>query len=147
MNSSEQPDLYAILGVDPDASSEQISHAYRTLLRRHHPDTRPNTPSNPAQQPATEPERGHQARLQQVLAAYAVLHDPDRRADYDRHRQPNPAQPAPQSRPISADSVVIIGTVTHHRHSTPAWIATIDHATTTPPIHPLWEWIRAAWDR
>ena len=36
-------DLYAILGVPPDATLAEIGHAYRSLLRRHHPDTRAPT--------------------------------------------------------------------------------------------------------
>ncbi|SNQ51874.1 hypothetical protein FRACA_840012 [Frankia canadensis] len=33
-------DFYLVLGVDPSASASQITRAYRTLIRRHHPDTR-----------------------------------------------------------------------------------------------------------
>jgi len=71
-----RPDLYAILGVPPVATQAQISHAYRGLLRQHHPDTR---------SPADEPQGilNDQA-LQQILAAYRVLKDPTLRADYDR---------------------------------------------------------------
>jgi DnaJ-class molecular chaperone len=68
------PDLYAILGVPPDATQEQISHAYRTLLRRHHPDTRADDDTAVASDSA----------LQEVFSAYAVLRDRERRAAYDR---------------------------------------------------------------
>ena len=37
---TEPIDLYAILGLARDATQAQISVAYRTLLRRYHPDTR-----------------------------------------------------------------------------------------------------------
>src|SRR4030095_13045867 len=37
---TERPDLYAILGLAPSATQAEISHAYRSLLRQHHPDTR-----------------------------------------------------------------------------------------------------------
>ena len=77
---TNRPDLYAILGVPPSASQAEISRAYRALLRRHHPDTRP-----------TDDERQgavSDATLQQVLAAYTVLHDPGRRAEYDREAEP-----------------------------------------------------------
>ena len=73
-------DLYAILGLNRNATRAQISHAYRTLLRRYHPDTR--TPGDRSRNTASD------AILQQVLAAYAVLRDPARRADYDRHLTP-----------------------------------------------------------
>jgi curved DNA-binding protein CbpA len=73
---TERPDLYAILGVAPDATQAEISHAYRSLLRQHHPDTRA---------PIDEPQDAvSDQALQHVLAAYAVLRDPTRRADYDR---------------------------------------------------------------
>jgi curved DNA-binding protein CbpA len=73
---TKRPDLYAILGVPPSATQAEISHAYRALLRRHHPDTR--TPDDES------PKVVSDTALQQVLAAYTVLHDPVRRADYDR---------------------------------------------------------------
>lgn len=81
---SAQPDLYAILGLSPQATQDQIGHAYRLLLRQHHPDTREH--ADPAHTGAAD------AALQQVLAAYTVLGDPDRRADYDRRTTPRPAR-------------------------------------------------------
>jgi len=73
---TERPDFYAILGMEPSATQVEISRAYRALLRRYHPDTR----SSP-----DEPHRAaSDAALQHVIAAYAVLHDPLRRAEYDR---------------------------------------------------------------
>ena len=73
---TKRPDLYAILGVPPSATQAEISHAYRTQLRRHHPDTR--APDGKSQAAVSD------TALQQVLAAYTVLHDPARRAGYDR---------------------------------------------------------------
>ena len=69
----ENPDPYLVLGVSPTATQAEITHAYRTRLRTHHPDTR----HPPSSQTADE-------HLRQVLAAYALLRDPARRADYDR---------------------------------------------------------------
>jgi curved DNA-binding protein CbpA len=77
---TKRPDFYAILGVPPSATQAEISHAYRTLLRRHHPDTR--VPADESQGVASD------TTLQQVLAAYTVLHDPALRADYDRGARP-----------------------------------------------------------
>ena len=124
MSSSDQPNLYAVLGVGPDASAEQITHAYRALLRRHHPDTRTNMSTHMSTNEDTD-----DARLQLVLAAYAVLHDPAQRARYDhQHRACPPPQrehrsdrPTP---PIScpAPDAVVIGTVEQPR---PPWISTV----------------------
>jgi len=73
---TEHTDFYAILGVEPSATQDEISRAYRTLLRRHHPDTRST---------GDQPQSARSdAALQHVIAAYAVLHDPLRRAEYDR---------------------------------------------------------------
>jgi DnaJ-class molecular chaperone len=73
---TEQLDPYAVLGVAPGATGHEISHAYRQLLQRHHPDTRRPKDS--------ESVVDFTATLQQILDAYALLHDPVSRADYDR---------------------------------------------------------------
>jgi hypothetical protein len=65
-------DCYAILGVTPAAEDVVIGAAYRALIRHYHPDTNPD--------PAAR------ARAQEITAAYAVLRDPARRAEYDAQR-------------------------------------------------------------
>jgi len=67
------PDFYAILGVAEDAGPDELRRAYRTQARACHPDV------NPDDAVAT-------ARFLDVAAAYQVLHDPGRRAEYDRKR-------------------------------------------------------------
>jgi len=69
----QNPDPYLVLGMSPTATQAEITHAYRTRLRAHHPDTRHTPPSQTADDD-----------LRQVLAAYDLLRDPARRADYDR---------------------------------------------------------------
>ena len=66
-------DHYETLGVDASADEAQIKRAYRDLAKRYHPDRVP-------------PERSAWAREQmaEINAAYEVLGDPLRRAEYDR---------------------------------------------------------------
>lgn len=87
----EHPDPYLVLGVLPTATPAEITHAYRTRLRAHHPDTRPTPPPHTADDD-----------LRQVLAAYALLRDPARRAAYDHPSTPPPRSPhgpTPADRP------------------------------------------------
>jgi preprotein translocase subunit Sec63 len=70
--SIDRSDPYAALGLTPHATQGQIRRAYRTLLRQNHPDTRVR--GNPADNAASD------RTLQQVIAAYAILGDPARRA-------------------------------------------------------------------
>jgi molecular chaperone DnaJ len=68
-------DYYAVLGVDRDASADDIKRAYRRLARELHPDVNPD--------PAT------QERFKEVTRAYDVLADPQRREMYDLGGDPN----------------------------------------------------------
>jgi molecular chaperone DnaJ len=69
-----EKDLYAVLGVAEDADSKTMSRAYRRLARQLHPDTHPDDPE------ATE-------RFKGVTAAYDVLGDETKRAEYDEFRR------------------------------------------------------------
>lgn len=59
--------LYQILGVDSDATPDQIRRAYKILAQRNHPDR----------------DGGDNEVFMRVKAAYDVLSDPERRAKYD----------------------------------------------------------------
>ncbi|WP_411374368.1 J domain-containing protein [Arthrobacter sp. MPF02] len=69
---TDTPDYYAILRVRPDASQQDISRAYRALMRSHHPDM----------DGAAAPE----GELLRIMQAFSVLRDPERRAAYDRQQ-------------------------------------------------------------
>jgi len=65
-------DYYATLGVGRNASAEEIKKAYRKLALQYHPD------KNPGNKEAEE-------KFKQINEAYAVLSDPEKRANYDRY--------------------------------------------------------------
>ncbi|HEU4998863.1 MAG TPA: ANTAR domain-containing protein [Lapillicoccus sp.] len=88
MTQHQSSDPYAVLGVPRDATQPLIDQAYRALVRRYHPDSRPRDGA------LAETD---DTRLADVMAAYLVLGNPERRAVFDR-RTPTasaPAQPAP----------------------------------------------------
>ncbi|MCD6220387.1 molecular chaperone DnaJ, partial [Candidatus Calescamantes bacterium] len=64
-------DYYEVLGVSRDASIEDIKKAYRRLALQYHPDR------NPGNKEAEE-------KFKEISEAYAVLSDPQKRAQYDR---------------------------------------------------------------
>ncbi len=77
-------DPYVILGVEADASAEEIRLAFRRLALRHHPDRSP----------------GSQERMVAINNAYALLRDPERRRQYDaRRHQPVPEPAVPPATP------------------------------------------------
>lgn len=71
-------DPYEVLGVSRTASAEEIKRAYRRLALRYHPD-RNRGDASAAQ------------KFKEVQAAYEILGDPDRRAQYDRFGAGGPA--------------------------------------------------------
>ena len=70
-------DYYNILGVQPNASEDEIRSAYKKLAMKHHPD-----------------RGGDQAQFQNIQEAYSTLTDPERRAQWEhqRHFQHDPNQ-------------------------------------------------------
>ena len=67
-------DYYEVLGVPRDATAEQIKKAYRKLAMKYHPDV------------AEEPDAAD--KFKEIGEAYEVLHDPNKRAMYDRGGNP-----------------------------------------------------------
>jgi hypothetical protein len=68
----ESESAYAVLGVDSQASHEEIRRAYRDLAGKHHPD------SYPAEQKGTAT-----ALFLRITRAYEMLGDEDVRFEYD----------------------------------------------------------------
>jgi curved DNA-binding protein CbpA len=68
---TEDEDLYARLGVAPDAAPLVISAAYRALAKQYHPDTSSERPDDAAR------------HFRALHEAYATLSHPERRRRYD----------------------------------------------------------------
>ena len=64
-------DPYQVLGLAASASAAEIKAAYRALVKQHHPDA-----------------GGDEHQILELNAAWEVLGDADRRADYDRTHAP-----------------------------------------------------------
>ncbi|WCR58313.1 molecular chaperone DnaJ [Wolbachia endosymbiont of Ctenocephalides felis wCfeJ] len=65
-------DYYELLGVDRNASIDEIKKAYKKLALKYHPDR------NPGNKEAEE-------KFKEITAAYEVLSDSEKKAGYDRY--------------------------------------------------------------
>lgn len=66
---SANKDYYSILGIDRNASDQDIKNAFRTLSKKYHPDI--------------SKEPGAEQKFKEVNEAYQVLSDPDKKQQYD----------------------------------------------------------------
>jgi curved DNA-binding protein len=63
-------DYYDILGVNKNASEDELKRAYRKLAMKYHPDKNPN-------------KKEAEERFKEINEAYAVLSDKEKRKQYD----------------------------------------------------------------
>ena len=70
-------DYYEVLGVDKNASAEDIKKAYRKLAKECHPDLHPN-------------DKQAEERFKELNEANEVLSDPEKRARYDQFGMDGP---------------------------------------------------------
>src|SRR5688500_5233237 len=64
-------DYYEVLGVNRDASEDDIKKSYRKLAMKHHPDRNPDNPKSEEQ-------------FKEAKEAYEILTDANKRAAYDQ---------------------------------------------------------------
>jgi molecular chaperone DnaJ len=69
-----EKDYYAVLGVAQSASEKEISRAYKKLAKQYHPD-------------ANQGNKEAEDRFKEISAAYDVLGDATKRAEYDEVRR------------------------------------------------------------
>src|SRR3982750_3842919 len=65
-------DYYKILGIEKNASADDIKKAYRKFARKLHPDLNPN-------------DKEAHKKFQQINEANEVLSDPEKRKKYDQY--------------------------------------------------------------
>ncbi len=65
-------DPYEVIGVERDASEQQVKKAFRLLARELHPDVNAHDPQA-------------EEKFKEAAEAYEILSDPERRAIYDRY--------------------------------------------------------------
>ena len=66
----DKKDYYEVLGVDKNASDEEIKRAFRVLAKKYHPDV--------------NKEPGAEEKFKEIGEAYSVLSDPNKRQQYDQ---------------------------------------------------------------
>lgn len=68
---ADKRDYYEVLGVDKEASDQEIKKAFRKLARKYHPDVNPD-------------DKEAETRFKEINDAYETLSDPQKRQQYDQ---------------------------------------------------------------
>ena len=72
MADQQKRDYYEVLGVDKNASEDDIKRAYRKLAKKYHHDANPG-------------DKEAEARFKEASEAYAILSDSEKRQQYDTY--------------------------------------------------------------
>lgn len=68
---ADKRDYYEVLGVNKNATENEIKRAYRKVAKKYHPDMNPG-------------DKNAEEKFKEASEAYEVLSDPDKRARYDQ---------------------------------------------------------------
>lgn len=68
---ADKRDYYEVLGINKNASADEIKRAYRKMAKKYHPDVNKSADA--------------EEKFKEVNEAYEVLSDPDKKAAYDRY--------------------------------------------------------------
>ncbi|MBQ8145821.1 MAG: molecular chaperone DnaJ [Clostridia bacterium] len=69
---ADKQDYYEVLGLSKGAGADEIKKAYRQMAKKYHPDMNPDN-------------KEAEQKFKEVNEAYAVLSDPEKKAQYDQY--------------------------------------------------------------
>ena len=75
---AENKDYYAVLGIDKNASDDEIKKAYRKMAKKWHPDANPDN------------RKEAEEKFKEIGEAYDTLSDPQKRRMYDQFGSQGP---------------------------------------------------------